>query len=252
MDMDDKELMASFLEQTGDYAPQSGQIVGILKNMKDEMSKSLGGVVEDEETAASGFAELKKAKEKEIALATSIIEIKQRRSGELAVSIVQNEQGAKDATKELEDTQKFLAQLDSTCKEKAAEYEERVKIRNDEIAAISEATSVLNDDDALDVFKASLSKPKVAFLQMNKNVNVQNKVKKILQSANFKNNSALNLLAHTITSKLNTNAKVDFSKVLKMIDDMVTLLKKEQSDDESHKKWCEGEFDTSADEKKRN
>merc|ERR1712196_501450 len=78
----------------------------------------------------------------------------------------------------------------------------------------------------------------------------QNKVKKILETVNFKNNSALNLLAHTITSKLNTNSKVDFSKVVKMIDDMVTLLKKEQSDDESHKKWCEGEFDLSADEKK--
>merc|ERR1719424_1171373 len=44
--------------------------------------------------------------------------------------------------------------------------------------------------------------------------------------------------------------KVDFSKVLKMIDDMVTLLNTEQKDDEKSKTWCEKEFDTSDDAKK--
>mgnify|MGYP007045166968 CR=1 FL=1 len=41
--------------------------------------------------------------------------------------------------------------------------------------------------------------------------------------------SALTLLAHTISSKLNSSSKtgVDFSSVIKMIDDMVALLKKE-------------------------
>merc|ERR1719375_295353 len=121
------------------------------------MDKSLGGIVADEESAAKSFADLKGAKQKEIALATSAIETKTQRQGELAVSIVQNENGKADATADLDDTQKFLASLSVTCKEKAAEYEERVKIRQEEIAAISEAISVLNDDDALDVFKASLS-----------------------------------------------------------------------------------------------
>jgi chromosome segregation ATPase len=37
---------------------------------------------------------------------------------------------------------------------------------------------------------------------------------------------------------------------MKMIDDMVALLKKEQADDEQHKAYCEGELDSSADEKK--
>ena len=33
--------------------PQSGEIVGILKNMKDVMDKSLGGIVADEEAATT-------------------------------------------------------------------------------------------------------------------------------------------------------------------------------------------------------
>merc|ERR1719389_828951 len=35
-----------------------------------------------------------------------------------------------------------------------------------------------------------------------------------------------------------------------MIDDMVTLLNKEQADDEKHKDFCDAEFDSSSDEKK--
>merc|ERR1719421_183439 len=251
LDADDKETLVSFLSMSGDYVPASGQIVGILKNMLDEMEKSLNGMSSDEDAAAAAFKDLKAAKQKEIALATQAIETKTERVGELAVSIVQNENAAKDATADLEDSQKFLANLAVTCKDKKAEYDERVKIRQDEVAAISEAISVLNDDDALDVFKSALPRPnKGSFLQRGAKVSKVAKAKAMISKADFSKSPALNLLAHTIQHKLNANNKVDFSSVMKMIDDMVALLKKEQADDESHKTYCEGEFDSSADEKK--
>jgi len=169
------------------------------------------------------------------------------------VSVVQNENAAKDATADLEDSQKFLANLAVACKEKKVEYDERVAIRGEEIAAISEAISVLNDDDALDVFKSALPRAnKGSFLQRGAKVSKVAKAKAMLAKADFTKSPALNLLAHTITNKLNTKetSKVDFSSVMKMIDDMVALLKKEQADDETHKNYCEGEFDSSSDEMK--
>jgi len=257
MDSSDHEALVAFLEQSGDYIPQGGQIVGILKNMKDEMDKSLGGIVAEEEAAAASFEELKAAKKKEIEAATAAIENKTERVGQLAVSIVQNQNAAEDATKELGDSQKFLANLANACKEKTADWEERSKTRSDEIAAISEAISVLNDDDALDIFKKALPTPAAlnpvnapggAFLQRNTSTN-NAVVKARAQLMNLKFASpALNLLAHTVKAKLKSG--VDFSSVLKMIDDMVALLKKEGQDDEKHKKFCDAEFDQSSDEKK--
>merc|ERR1719446_1495700 len=44
--------------------------------------------------------------------------------------------------------------------------------------------------------------------------------------------------------------KFGFDKVLKMIDDMVALLKTEQQDDNDKKEYCEGQFDTAEDKKK--
>merc|ERR1719197_687610 len=87
--MDRKNALA-FLEQSGDYVPQSGQIVGILKAMKDDMEASLREAVADEEKAVAGFADLKASKEKEISMATEAIETKTARAGELAVSVVQS------------------------------------------------------------------------------------------------------------------------------------------------------------------
>merc|ERR1719379_824311 len=43
---------------------------------------------------------------------------------------------------------------------------------------------------------------------------------------------------------------IGFEKVLKMIDEMVEVLKKEQVDDESKKTYCAAEFDTTDDKKK--
>jgi regulator of replication initiation timing len=256
VDASDRETLVSFLQASGDYVPAAGQIVGILKNMLDEMDKALGGIVKDEDSAAASFKALKGAKQKEVALATKAIESKTERVGELAVSIVQNENGAKDATADLEDSQKFLANLAVTCKDKKAEYEERVTARNDEVAAISEAIAVLNDDDALDVFKSAMpraNKGAVLLQKMSTKGSAISKTKMFVKnvlSAAKKSNPAVALIANAVSSKLSAGNKVDFSSVMKMIDDMVALLKKEQADDEAHRDYCNGEFDSSDDEKK--
>merc|ERR1719420_2012821 len=49
----------------GDYSSQSGEIVGMLKAMKDEMDGDLNGAISAEEAAAKGFEELSAAKQSE-------------------------------------------------------------------------------------------------------------------------------------------------------------------------------------------
>merc|ERR550514_1740108 len=55
----------------------------------------------------------------------------------------------------------------------------------------------------------------------------------------------LDLIALALKGK-----KVDFGKVLAMIDEMVVLLAKEQKTDDEKKAYCEAELDTSEDEEK--
>merc|ERR1711977_446277 len=62
-----------------------------------------------------------------------------------------------DTEKEVKETQAFIGDLAKQCAEKKADWAERQKMRAEEISAISEAIKVLNDDDALDLFKKTLS-----------------------------------------------------------------------------------------------
>merc|ERR1719265_2655409 len=74
----DREMLTSFLTQgNGEgYAPASGQIVGILKQMTDTMQKDLADATAAEEKAVKDFKGLVAAKTKEINALTKEVETK--------------------------------------------------------------------------------------------------------------------------------------------------------------------------------
>merc|ERR1719326_247842 len=123
--------------------------------MKEEMETNLKEAIAEEDKAAAGFADLKSSKETEIEVATESIETKTARSGELAVSVVQTKNALEDAEEEIANAGKYAEQLAAQCATKEKEWAERQKMRAQEVAAISDAIGILNDDDALDVFKKS-------------------------------------------------------------------------------------------------
>merc|ERR1719281_216851 len=252
-----RNLVISFLSGKqnpfGDYSSSSGEIIGIWKAMKDEMDKDLNGAISDEEKAAAGFEELSTAKKEEIAAASSAIETKTKRSGELAVSVVTTADDIEDTTKELDDLQSFLANLASQCATKKKEWDERCQVRAQEVAAISEAIKILHDDDALDLFKKTLSLEqttrKFGFLQKRSSESVVARARDMLSKTwsmqHGRPKVQLELLELSLKEK-----KVDFSKVLAMIDGMEKVLKEEQADDDSTKAFCDKDLAKSADEKK--
>merc|ERR1719498_2276762 len=65
----------------------------------------------------------------------------------------------------IEDT-KFLADLEKNCKTVGADYEARQKTRGEELVAIADTIKVLNDDDALELFKKTLPGASASLIQM--------------------------------------------------------------------------------------
>ena len=91
IDMDlsnaDRDQIVTFLSERSGYAPASGSVTGILKQMLDTMSADLEEVTKNENAAKSTFNELVAAKEKEIEAATKAVEDKLTRIGDLGVKI---------------------------------------------------------------------------------------------------------------------------------------------------------------------
>merc|ERR1719163_2019661 len=96
------------------------------------------------------------SKTKEINALTAAVETKMARSGDLSVKIVQMKNDLGDTEEALIEDKAFLKDLEKTCATKTAEWEEIVKTRNEELLALADTIKVLNDDDALELFKKTL------------------------------------------------------------------------------------------------
>merc|ERR1719456_1950040 len=163
-DTDRQELLA-FLSGKETYMPRSSEITGILKSMEDEMSKTLADITSDEDSAIASYKDLMAAKTKEIEALTKAIETKSKRVGELAIEIVMMKNDLDDTQAALLEDKKFYADLSKNCATKEAEWDDIQAMRAQELVALADTIKILNDDDALELFKKTL--PSAAgFLQL--------------------------------------------------------------------------------------
>jgi len=246
MDADRQDVLA-FLSGSSDYAPASGEITGILKTMGDEMKADLKDAVTKEEEAVAAYEELMAAKKKEVNALTKMIEEKLTRIGDLGVAIQQMKNDLGDTGESLVEDKKFLADLDKNCDEKQKLYEENVKYRTQELAALADTIKILNDDDALELFKKALPGAS-SFVQVDvTSQTVRSRAIALIQAARGTSNRRpqLDFISLALRGK-----KIGFDKVLKMIEDLVKELKQDQVNDDGKKEYCETELDTADDKKK--
>merc|ERR550532_2836305 len=239
-----RRAVASFIQAPQDYfdakptfkqsyAPQSGEIFGILTQMLETFQGNLAQSQKEENENQKAYEDLKAAKEAEIAAGQEQID---KKTGELADTDEKNAQAKED----LEDTKKslsadeeFLMMLKEKCSMTDKEWEERQKTRQLEMEAVSKALAVLSGDDAHDLFTRTFNP---AFLQMNRQDSRRVEASRVLMSAARKlNNPKLSNLAYRV--------RLDaFTRVKKAIDDMVAQLLKEKADEIKHKDFCTDEF----------
>jgi len=218
--------------------------------MKDGFDKDLKAVEEKEAESVAVFQELSTAKAREIQSHTTSIEKKTSRVGELDLSIVRMKQELTEDEAALIENKKFLNDLDSDCATKSKDMEMRVKTRAEELVAIHDTIKILNDDDALEMFKKTL--PGASMMQTGSGKKEAAKAEAV---------RVLRKVAHKDTDESSGNDlrflelalmgnKVDFSKVFKMIEEMVSILKQEQVDDEAKKEYCRMQLDAVGDKSK--
>merc|ERR1719261_2051527 len=129
---------------------------------------------------------------------------------------------------------KFLVELGERCANADTEYQERMKMRSTEMAAVSEALAIVMDDSARDLFADTYG----VFTQTRavKTDKRGARAADVLSAAAKKSKNAALL-------ELSNKARRDsFEKVTAMIDEMVADLKKEQEDEYKHQQFCAAEL----------
>merc|ERR1711865_420475 len=134
--------------------------------MGDTMVKSLGESTANDNSAIKSFEGLMAAKAKEVNALTNSIEEKMVRLGDLQVSVVEMKEDLDDTGNGLLEDKKFLADLGHNCEVKAKEHAANTQLRSQELLALADTIKVLNDDDALELFKKALPGASASFMQM--------------------------------------------------------------------------------------
>merc|ERR1712032_46135 len=243
-----KRAVASFVQAPQDYfdakptfkqsyAPQSGEIFGILTQMLETFQGNLAQSQKEENENQKAYEDLKAAKEAEIAAGQEQID---KKTGELADTDEKNAQAKEDiedTKKSLSADEEFLMMLKEKCSMTDKEWEERQKTRQLEMEAVSKALAVLSGDDAHDLFTRTFNP---ALMQ----TEVAIASKKREQASNLLSRAAKRLNSPrlaTLAYKVRLDA---FTRVKKAIDDMIAQLLKEKEDEIKHKDFCVDEFNT--------
>merc|ERR1719231_1096698 len=217
------------------YAPQSGEIFGILKQMKETFETNLSDSQKEELSNQKAYEDLKAAKEEEISAGQSQIDAKTQELASTDEKLAQAKEDIEDTKNNLSADEEFLLMLKEKCSTTDAEWEERQKTRQLEIEACSKALAILSSDDAHDTFTKTFNP---AFLQVDSSSSRRAKAAAVLSSVAKKLNSPR---LSAIAAKVRLDA---FTRVKKAIDDMVAQLTKEKADEIKHKDFCVEEFNT--------
>lgn len=208
--------------------PASGEIYGVLKQMKESFETNLESDKKEEAKAAEEYVQMKEAKTAELAAANSQIESKTVELGATEQSFAQATQDKKDTEASLEADQGFLADLKSKCAVADEEYAARVKVRTEEQKAVSDTIGILTSEEANDAMTKSMT----FFLQTSKKSNKRAKAALLLKGAAQKFKSP-RLVTLAMSMRLDA-----FSKVKENIDIMVKELKQESADEVVDRDYC--------------
>lgn len=217
------------------YAPQSGAILGILKQMLEAFEGDRTENQQDEMGKIDSFTVMKAAKEEEIKKQNEQVETKTEELATAKENLVAAKEELEDTRAAMSADNKFLLDATEKCTKAEFEWEERLKTRTEEQKAISEAISILDTDDVRDAQKTTFGFLQIA--QMQKKV-VRKDTNKIRRTR------ALHLIKKAFGNSPRGSALVaalqldGFAKVKAFIDQLIEDLKKEQADEVAQRDSC--------------
>jgi len=251
---EDKRKIMSFLQApfTGTYSAQSGEVVGILKNMLDTFKANLVGIQTTETKEVTTHVEFLKIKKASLEELNAQYEMKQEIMGENDEALASMRTQLEEARVKLKDDKEFLAKVKEICRIKALEFEKRKQFRSNEEAAIAEAIAILNSDAAFETFgktQATSSgykkgKGAASFLQLassrqgESELETRSSALELLTAAARKNGS-LRLAEVAVLLKSGN----PFTTVLTKIDEIIAIIEEEGDADKKNLEWCNTERD---------
>merc|ERR1719181_1997641 len=240
------------------YSPQSATVTGILKDMYDTFSADLEKSNQEESAAQKSFEDLIAEKQKQIADWTAQVTDKEGQKAEKSTSLSENEELLAATQEQLKIDEDFFATAREQCKDKSDAWDERSRLRTEQLDGIEKALKILTSDEARETFAASAVRAQdtfgtegertmestdvtkksvgdVLFLQLDESrvprERAYNAIKRVMGHSK-------NLRLARIAVAVRTAATGHFDEVIAEIDRMIGILAEEGQEDIDQRDWC--------------
>jgi len=223
------------------YESQSGGIIEMLKKLKDEFRAKLGQCQKEEMNRAHAVNMVQQDLTDSIDNANKDIEEKTAEKEAKKEKIAEDK---KELAAEIEvkaADEHLLENLDVECEQKKLSFDEKQKLRADEIEAIGKASEILAGDDVSGNAAEHLGLVQTgsSFAQLRSTLateGVNRQVREFIASEGQRLHSKrLTLLSEKIAAD-------KFAKIRGLIDDMITKLIEEANADAEKEGWCDTEM----------
>merc|ERR1719160_211710 len=239
---DQDETLAVSAPEANAYEFQSQGIIDMLNKLLDEFIAERTTAEKEESDSVHAFQMLSQDLNNNIAQATAARDEKAALKAKKLQAKADAEGDLTDTTTTRDDDVKYLEDLTANCEQKAADFESRQKLRQEELEAITKAIEIISSQSVAGKHEKHLpqliQQPSLAQLRSDATSPTQKRVAAYLREQGKVINSRL-------LSALAVRVEADpFKKIKKLIKDLITKLLEEANEEATHKGWCDVELGT--------
>merc|ERR1719359_1049994 len=233
--------------QANAYEFQSGGVVEMLEKLKDKFQDERNQLEKDELNQKHAFEMQAQELHDSIDEATKDMKAKQKQKATREQDAAEAKGDLADTTATRNEDRTYLNALVAQCDQKSADYENRQKLRAEELEAIQKAIEIIQSPSVSGhgethlpqlLQKSAAVKHAFSLLRSNTVQPVQRSVAVFLaDSAKRYSSRVLSMVAVKVRDG-------PFDKVKKMIKDLIVRLMEEATQESEHKGWCDTELGT--------
>merc|ERR1719409_1328257 len=238
------------------YSPQSATIMGILKDMYDTFGADLEKSNQEESDKQKSFEDLMAQKQKQVADWSAEVTDKEGQKAEKSTMLSEAEELLSATQAQLKTDEDFFETARDSCKAKSDEWDERSRLRTEQLDGIEKALKILTSDEARKTFQSAtetraqdtfgtegsremdatevtkMSTGDVLFLQMEMpREKAYRAIKRVIGNTK-------NLRLARIAVAVRTATQGHFDEVIAEIDRMIELLGEQGQEDIEQRDWC--------------
>jgi len=226
------------------YEFQSNGVIEMLEELHTKFVAERTALNKKEQKRVSAYKQLMQDLNNQIEYGTADEERKTNSKNTHKEKKTQAEKDLSDTTLVKDDDVQFRSDLVATCEQKASDFDTRQNLRAEELVAVNKAIEILSSNDVAGNAATLMDFTQVSSLAQLRSGLIEKKQQD--RAASYLRARAAELKSHVLMSVATHAVEDPFVKVKKLIQDLITKLMQQATEETEHKGWCDTELGTNA------